>query len=67
MMNEPPIDELTQKAGGNKYVLSIIASKRAKEIETTRRGELATADKKAISLALDEIQTNNVVPSDLED
>ncbi len=66
MMNEPPIDEITEKAG-NKYVLSIIAAKRAKEIETTRRGELATADKKSISLALDEIQANNVVPSDIEE
>ena len=66
MMIEPPIDEITEKAG-NKYVLSIIAAKRAKEIETTRRGELATADKKSISLALDEIQANNVVPSDIEE
>ncbi len=67
MMIEPPIDELTKKAHGNKYVLSIIASKRAKEIETTRRAELATADKKSISIALDEIYEGNVVPSDLND
>ena len=30
MMIEPPIDTLAQKANGNKYVLSILASKRAK-------------------------------------
>jgi len=67
MMIEPPIDKLEQLAGGNKYVLSIIASKRAKEIETTRRTELATADKKSISIALDEIYEGNVAPSDLND
>lgn len=65
MMIEPPIDELTKKARGNKYVLSIIASKRAKEIETMRRAELATADKKAISLALEEIAEGKVEATDL--
>ncbi len=60
MMNQPPIDELTYKTGKNKYILSIVASKRAKEIEATRRQELATADKKAISLALEEIYKDEV-------
>ena len=67
MMIEPPIDELTKKANGNKYVLSILASKRAKEIETVRRAELATADKKSISIALEEIHEGKVKPSDLND
>lgn len=67
MMINPPIDDLAQKAGGNKYVLSVLAAKRAKEIETTRRAELATADKKAISIALDEINAGDVVPSDMDD
>ena len=67
MMIEPPIDELAKKTGGNKYVLSILAAKRAKEIETTRRAELATADKKSISLALDEIFEGKVEPSPIED
>lgn len=65
MMIEPPIDELTKKARGNKYILSIIASKRAKEIETTRRAELATADKKSISIALEEISKGKVEATDL--
>ena len=67
MMIEPPIDDLEKLAGGIKYVLSIIASKRAKEIETTRRTELATADKKSVSIALDEIYEGKVEPSDLND
>ena len=52
MMIEPPIDELEKKSKNNKYVLSVVAAKRAKEIETTRRAELATADKKAIRIPL---------------
>ena len=66
MMIEPPIDELEKKAGGNKYILSIVASKRAKEIETTRREELATADKKAISIALEEINNGDVTYTGVE-
>ena len=60
MMNEPPIDKLAEKTGGNKYILSILASKRAKEIEATRREELATADKKAIQIALQEIYDGKI-------
>lgn len=67
MMIEPPIDKLTDNADGNKYILSIIASKRAKEIETTKRADLATADKKSISIALDEIFEGKIVPSHLND
>lgn len=67
MMIEPPIDNLASKMDGNKYVLSIVAAKRAKEIETTRRAELATADKKSISIALDEIYNEEVKASDIQD
>lgn len=66
MMIEPPIDNLASKMDGNKYVLSIVAAKRAKEIETTRRAELATADKKSISIALDEIYNEEVKASDIQ-
>lgn len=67
MMIEPPIDELAKKAKGNKYILSVVAAKRAKEIETTRRAELATADKKSISIALDEIYNGEIVPSEVDE
>ncbi len=67
MMIEPPIDNLASQTKGNKYVLSILASKRAKEIETTRRAELATADKKAISIALEEIAEGKITSSDIND
>ncbi len=67
MMIEPPIDELEKKSKNNKYILSVVAAKRAKEIETTRRAELATADKKAISIALDEIYNGQVEGSSTEE
>ena len=65
MMNKPPIDELVAKTG-NKYILSILGAKRAKEIETTRRNELATADKKAISIALEEIYNGDITYTGVE-
>ena len=64
MMIEPPNDELAKRTDNNKYVLSVIAAKRAKEIEIVRRQELETADKKSISIALDEIYEGKVVPSE---
>ena len=67
MMIEPPIDELEKKSKNNKYILSVVASKRAKEIETTRRAELATADKKAICIALDEIFNGQIEGSATEE
>ncbi len=63
MMIEPPIDELVRKANGNRYVLCTIITKRAKEIETVRRAELAESDKKSISLACEEIFQGKIVPS----
>ena len=64
MMNYPPIDELVAKVG-NIYVLCNLITKRAKEIETVRRAELAGSDKKAISIACEEIYQGRVVPSDI--
>lgn len=45
MMNYPPIDELVAKVG-NVYVLCNLITKRAKQIATVRRAELAGSDKK---------------------
>ena len=64
-MIEPSIDVLLNKTNNNKYVLCTIISKRAKEIETVRRLELASQDKKAISIACEEIVEGKVVPSGL--
>lgn len=63
MMLYPPIDKLVKKTG-NIYVLCNLITKRAKEIETVRRAELAGSDKKAISIACEEIYQGKVVPSD---
>ena len=64
MMNEPPIDELAAKTGGNKYKLCSVISKRAKELEKRIPEEIEKSDKKAISMAADEIFNGTVVPSD---
>ena len=65
MMLYPPIDDLVKKTNGNIYVLCNLITKRAKEIETVRRAELAGSDKKAISIACEEIYQGRVVPSDI--
>lgn len=64
MMIEPAIDTLLSKTKNNKYVLCTIITKCAKEIESVRRLELANQDKKAISLACEEIAKGKVKPSD---
>ena len=63
MMLYPPIDELIKKTG-NVYVLCNLINKRAKEIESVRHNELASSDKKAISIACEEIYQGKIVPSD---
>ena len=60
MMIEPAIDKLLQQTNGNRYVLCNIISKRAKEIESVRRLELADQDKKSISIACEEIANGKV-------
>lgn len=63
MMIEPSIDVLLSKTDGNRYVLCTVIAKRAKEIESVRRLELADQDKKAISIACEEVATGKVKPS----
>ena len=65
MMIEPAIDKLLTKTKGNKYVLCNTITKRAKEIESVRRLELADQDKKAITLACEEIAEGKVKPSNV--
>lgn len=63
MMIEPPIDELVEKMDGNKYKLSIVMAKRAKELEKRIPAELEKSEKKAISIAADEIHQGKIVSS----
>ncbi len=63
-MIEPPIDELAGNFGGNKYKLCCVLSKRAKELEKRIPAEIEKSDKKAISLAADEIMRGEVISSD---
>ena len=61
MMIEPPIDELVKRTGGNKYKLSVIMAKRAKELEKRIPAAIEKSDKKAITLAADEIYSGKIV------
>lgn len=63
MMIQPSIDKLLVQTNGNRYVLCNVITKRAKEIESVRRLELADQDKKAISIACEEIAEGKVKPS----
>lgn len=63
MMIQPSIDKLLAQTQGNRYVLCNIITKRAKEIESVRRLELADQDKKAISIACEEIAEGKIKPS----
>lgn len=63
MMIQPSIDKLLVQTNGNRYVLCNVITKRAKEIESVRRLELADQDKKAISVACEEIAEGKVKPS----
>ena len=60
MMIEPPIDELAAKIDNNKYKLCVVMSKRAKELEKRIPEELEKSDKKAISLAAEEIYNGTI-------
>lgn len=62
MMIEPSIDKLLEKSFNNRYILCTVISKRAKEIESIKRLELIGQDKKAITLACEEIAEGKVKP-----
>ncbi len=61
MMIEPPIDELVKRTDNNKYALCSIMAKRAKELEKRIPAELVKSEKKAISIAADEIFNGKIV------
>lgn len=62
-MNLPPIDELEAKMG-NKYKLSCVVAKRAKELEKRIPAEIEASDKKAITMAEEEIMSGKIIASD---
>lgn len=65
MMNRPPIDEMAKLTGNNKYKLSVLMAKRAKELEKRHIENDPNYDnKKCIAAAADEIYQGKVVISD---
>lgn len=63
MMIKPSIDELLKQTDGNKYVLCTLIAKRAREIESINLLDSSSEEKKAISIACDEIANGKVRPS----
>ncbi len=66
MMNQPPIDLMAKKTGNNKYRLCCLVAKRAKELEKRIPAELEVSDKKAITIACEEVVNGDIVPSNLD-
>ena len=65
MMNQPPIDELASKTDNNKYKLSCLMAKRAKELEKRHiENDPNYLNKKCIAAAASEIHAGKVVSSD---
>ena len=60
IMIEPPIDDLTKK-GGNKFMLTCLVAKRAKQInDEYLMGEPLDKDPKVISIAAEEVYEGKV-------
>ena len=67
MINEPPIDVLTDNIGdkykGSKYVLCVVAAKRARQLIDVTRSQNSTAileDKKPLTAAANEILNGKI-------
>ena len=61
MMNRPPIDEMAKLTDNNKYKLSIIMAKRAKELEKRHiEDDPNYENKKCIAAAAEEIFSGKV-------
>jgi len=65
MMNKPPIDELAAKTHNNKYELSVLMAKRAKELEKRHiENDPSYENKKCIAAAAEEIYKGKISESD---
>ena len=60
MINEPPIDELTQMAG-NKYILCCAVTKRAKQLDQMQANDEISTNVKTISFAAEELYDGKII------
>ncbi|MBO5102797.1 MAG: DNA-directed RNA polymerase subunit omega [Clostridia bacterium] len=66
VMMEPPIDTLTKKVG-NKFLLTCLVSKRAKQLNSEYlMGEPSDKDPKVISIAAEEVYDGKVSAGDTQ-
>ena len=61
MINSPANDEIVKKVGGDPYAAAVLVSKRAKEIEQTKRSYLENANiDKPVTVACEEVYQDKV-------
>ena len=59
----PKIEDCIAKAGNNKYVLTAMVSKRAKDLITRNLGQNVTGKEKQISCAMREVVDGKIAPA----
>lgn len=59
----PKIEDCIAKAEHNKYVLTAMVAKRAKDLITRNMGQNVTGKEKQISYAMREVVDNKIVPT----
>ena len=59
----PKIEDCIEKAEHNKYVLTAMVSKRAKDLIAHNQGQSATGKEKQISYAMREVADGKIVPA----
>lgn len=65
MMIEPAQDKIVQKLGGDPYAATVLISKRAKEIEQTKKAYVNCENvNKPIPIACEEVFANKITIND---
>ena len=59
----PKIEDCIAKAGNNKYVLTVMVSKRAKDLIAHNQGQNSVGKEKQISYAMREVVDGKIVPA----
>lgn len=59
----PKIEDCIEKAGHNKYILTAMVSKRARDLIARNMGQNTTGKEKQISIAMREVVDGKIVPT----
>lgn len=65
MINSPANDEIVKRVGGDPYAAAVLVSKRAKEIEQTKKSYIENANiEKQVTVACEEVFQEKVTIND---